>query len=302
MIEILGLIGILWAVSGAMQGMPDLSDLRGREDDGDEEPAQQSLGDEDDLVADDAYWEGIEALIDEVESGQTLTPDAAERLQEAALRTTGALDIDTGGGADTVLGSDADDAIASGTGDDVVFGGAGDDRVNLGDGDDSYGGSDGVVPGIEDDRLEAGDDTVRGGAGDDRIVDGYGSNLLQGWQGDDSLSALDRDGYSPDTLEGGIGSDTLVADRGDTVSTGTGLDTVTIVLPGAPGGQTVPVTLLDFERGTDVLELELPEGTGPEAVALRDDGADAVLSVLGRDEVRVIGGAGLTLQDVSLLG
>lgn len=75
-------------------------------------------------------------------------------------------------GPETIVGSDAADAIAADSGNDVVFGGRGDDTLYGNDGNDVLDGGigrDNLLGGLGDDRLVTTDkgDTLNGGAGSD---------------------------------------------------------------------------------------------------------------------------------------
>ncbi len=118
-----------------------------------------------------------------------------------------------------VQGGDGSDVIITGRGNDRVDGGKGDDVILTGAGRDDVFGGDG------NDRIDAGDgnDVVYGGNHDDRIRGGRGNDYLEGGQGNDTLDG----GEGRDVLSGGLGNDTL---RGgaeiDRVFAGAGTDTV----------------------------------------------------------------------------
>jgi len=77
-------------------------------------------------------------------------------------------------GADTVLGSDANDRLNGGAGDDVIYGDIGNDKLNGNTGNDTlYGG--------------LGNDTLQGSGGDDRLEGGAGRNSRMGGDGADAF-------------------------------------------------------------------------------------------------------------------
>ncbi len=107
--------------------------------------------------------------------------------------------VNSGGGNDTIIGSNANDTIDAGTGDDVVNGGEGDDYAY---------GSDGQ-------------DTMFGGSGNDTLSGGPGRNLMYGEDGGDLLNGGNR----PDTMYGGNGDDRLRGGAGgDALIGGDGAD------------------------------------------------------------------------------
>lgn len=110
-------------------------------------------------------------------------------------------------GADTILGSDADERFTAFGGDDVLDGRGGDDVLFGGDGRDKLRGSDG------DDRLagEDGNDFLNGGDGDDRLFGDRGNDKLNGGSGADLLVG----GRGRDTLIGGADADTFEFASGD---------------------------------------------------------------------------------------
>lgn len=253
--------------------------------------------DERDLIVSDEHEDVLTSVLSEVE-GPTPEPELIE----------GALRVDAGAGDDVVVGSSAADIIEAGDGDDVVAGGDGNDRVYLEEGDDVYG----LSPYFEayaTEHLEAlgvlehGNDKIRGGAGDDMISDRFGSNRLIGNQGADLLVALDdesEEAPTPDIILGGFGNDQIHADEGDTIVGGRGQDTITLHLPTVTGeAAPQPIVIQDFFKNVDALELE---GIGDGAsVSIQDieDGSGAQVLLDGVVVATVLGGAGLTLDDIS---
>lgn len=257
----------------------------------------------------DTFTDETDILVSSEHSGVVEQLMETEEFPVEPELIEGPLRVDTGGGNDVVVGGAAPDEIHAGDGDDLVGGGDGNDRVELGAGNDVYG----VNPFLEDydpehlvalGVLELGNDTVRGGVGDDAISDRFGSNRLIGNQGADLLIGLDDESEeepTPDVILGGFGYDHIHADEGDIVEGGRGLDTITLHLPRTDGETPPqPITITDFFKGVDTLILE---GVGTDAeVALTDieDGSGAVITLDGVEVVRVLGGAGLTLDDLNV--
>ena len=151
-----------------------------------------------------------------------------------------------GNGADSLTGSEDDDAIYTGAGADTIRGGAGDDivlyvdsdtgvEVRLYDGTARGGHAEGdTFPGRQ--TIEFRDDTNRlaqvegldieglvGSAHDDILAGAEGGDLLLGGQGNDNLEGREGD----DLLDGMEGDDLLVGGRGwDVLIGGHGADTV----------------------------------------------------------------------------
>lgn len=88
--------------------------------------------------------------------------------------------------AQSILGSEMNDILNTGTGNDYIRGNNGDDYLIAGDGNDSITGS-------------GGNDTLLGGNGDDVIYGNQNNDVLNGGAGND-------------TLDGGFGEDTFVFD------------------------------------------------------------------------------------------
>lgn len=152
-------------------------------------------------------------------------------------------------GKDIILGRDGDDYAEGGFGDDIIYGDGGLDTLVGGggkdvlfggaDNDTMFGGtgSDFLDGGDNDDELWGGDDndTLRGGEGVDTLNGGEGRDYLQGEAGADILNG----GIGKDTLSGGADADTFVFSDG--------------------GNRDV---ILDFETGTDLIQVEAGAGDG----------------------------------------
>lgn len=126
----------------------------------------------------------------------------------------------------TVRGTKADDAIATGDGDDIVTAGRGDDLVDAGDGENVlFGGwgEDRLRGGTGSDAMDGGygNDVLRGNGGHDQIFGGEGHDRLRGDAGGDVLHG----GNGDDFLTGGGGNDTLIGGGGaDALLGGAGAD------------------------------------------------------------------------------
>jgi len=114
--------------------------------------------------------------------------------------------------ADTVYGSDGNDAFGGQGGNDKLYG-----KVGL----DSLYGHDGA-------------DLLDGGADNDMLFGGGGSDTLRGGDGNDLLVAAfspdANDDKGRDVLDGGVGNDILCGDAGDTFIGGAGRDTLALNL------------------------------------------------------------------------
>ncbi|WP_299586696.1 hypothetical protein [uncultured Tateyamaria sp.] len=317
MVGILALLGFGLLVGGLSGLGGDDDPVAEPVDDGVEPTQVASEGDDPLQFVGDAYVDDFQAGLDDLVSEGELTQAQADALFDNTASASGPLNIVTGDGEDGILGGDQDDTISVGGGDDGAAGGEGDDLIELGAGADVSGESDRTGSFPDDNRpfvqsdagvataavLEAGNDTIRGGGGADDIADAYGSNELRGENGDDFIVAVDSDGVTPDVVRGGTGSDALIVDQGDTVNTGVGQDFVTVdVTSGVEEGYQL-VTIEDFDPANDRLELEgedsLLNGTGAGVTVEPFDGGVTVL-VNGVEVVRVVGGTGLTPQDIFL--
>ena len=164
--------------------------------------------------------------------------------------------LQTGEGADTVVGTDDGDWVEAGIGADILEGGLGDDRLYGQNGADSIAGEEGndslyggagndvLEGGDDDDRLSGGDgnDLLLGGLGDDRIYGDDGNDSMEGAGGNDLMSGGDGN----DAIYGGNGADTLRGDGGaDTIGGGANDDVIT----GARGSD-----LLEGNDGNDSID------------------------------------------------
>ncbi|MCW2924941.1 MAG: hypothetical protein JWM98_2345 [Thermoleophilia bacterium] len=130
--------------------------------------------------------------------------------------------------ADSIAGSEGDDAIASGAGNDRIDGAAGDDVLDGGAGNDvlrGCAGDDHMTGGAGNDSLAGceGDDRMDGGVGVDRMDAGAGDDAVAGGAGNDIVRAGDGN----DVATGGAGNDIVVGGAGtDRIDAGLGNDTV----------------------------------------------------------------------------
>ncbi|MBR9650098.1 calcium-binding protein [Thalassovita aquimarina] len=171
---------------------------------------------------------------------------------------------------DTIFGGDGFDTIWAGKDDDLVNGGNGRDLVHLNQGDDLYiDNSQGGFWGRDTVFGGFGADTIQGGNGDDAFHGEADNDLIFGRLGNDMI----RGGTGFDTIHGGDGNDTVYGDYGrdrifmgngddtyvdsaqggnlgqDTINGGAGADTFVF------GAAIASDTIVDFEVGTDVLQL-----------------------------------------------
>jgi hypothetical protein len=128
------------------------------------------------------------------------------RIDGEAVRLAGTFArVDTGDGADLIVGGAASELLAGWRGNDVIRGNGGSDRLIGGPGRDRLEGGSGI------DMLFAGGgpDSVFGGRGPDRLIGGAGNDRLHGGPGRDVLA----DGEGADILFGGTDADRFVLVR-----------------------------------------------------------------------------------------
>ena len=197
----------------------------------------------------------------------------------------------------TLTGRDGNDTIDGGLGNDVIFGGLGDDALDGGGGADrvSYqsatGGvtvdmSSGTATGADgNDTLmnieqvfgSAFNDLFVGSTGNDQFFGLAGNDRLVGGAGNDSLGGDAPELSSPttgnDILEGGIGNDQLAGGAGnDTFVFQAGWDLDTIV---------------DFQDGTDVIDLRTMGFTDVSQLSISQVGAHTEIDFGGGDLLRL---------------
>ncbi|MDF0595515.1 M10 family metallopeptidase C-terminal domain-containing protein [Psychromarinibacter halotolerans] len=152
-----------------------------------------------------------------------------------------------GSGKDQVFGGSGDDVLSGASGTDVVFGGLGDDTISGGGGADSVLGGDGKDVAYGD----AGNDTLSGDAGTDTLDGGSGDDLVHGDGGADLLLG----GIGNDTLIGGPGNDTIIGGEGIDQMSGEGGADVFVFQTVADSPVGTPDAIMDFEPGSDVIDL-----------------------------------------------
>ncbi|MEJ1118858.1 calcium-binding protein [Phyllobacterium sp. CCNWLW109] len=160
----------------------------------------------------------------------------------ADIRLTEGADSWIGTGADeTVFGLGGDDTIHGNGGNDTIYGGDGKDQMDGDEGDDTfYGGDDHDAfyghTGNDVFYGDEGDDGVWAGSGNDTIYGGVGEDGLYGDEGDDTIDG----GAGEDKLYGGAGNDTFYVDNaGDQIieANATGIDRVLSLVSFAAGAQ-----------------------------------------------------------------
>jgi len=208
-------------------------------------------------------------------------------------------DVLTGGeGADTISGGGGDDLLTVDLADNLanIDGGAGTDMVVLeGDGgflvDIADLNAEVAIGGLGKDTLSTtatdgavisgggGEDRLTGGAGDDQLDGEVGHDLVQGGAGDDLI----RGGVGRDTLRGGEGDDLIYFDADDDLAAldgGTGFDMGVV-----EGFQSVDINLA--ESG---LEMAVGGDGNDDLATLATGGAVELYGALGHD--KLTGGAG----------
>lgn len=175
-----------------------------------------------------AHRDELSVLLDEG-SSQVVVRNSESEVGRFALAGVLAIDIESGGGFDSVVvdsrltqaaridGGSGDDLIRAGSGPTTILGGQGNDRLFGGRAGDSIAGGEGK-------------DKIRGGGGADSIEGGAGSDSLWGGEGNDSiLGAAGRDqifgAMGADDLFGGPEADLLIGGEGnDRLAGGEGID------------------------------------------------------------------------------
>ncbi|MEM7807604.1 MAG: calcium-binding protein, partial [Planctomycetota bacterium] len=211
---------------------------------------------------------------------------------DVQLLPGGTIELNGGGGDDTISGGTQPSVLRGGPGDDVLTAGGG--RVSLfgGTGNDQLTGS------TLDDFLDGGpdDDFIDGSAGNDELLGGDGDDLLFGNLGNDTL----RGGAGVDELSGDAGNDLLTSDAGvvfraETIFGGAGNDTIV-------GGQNIEggrgddeITASTSGRGATVFG-----GVGNDAITGTPDadalyGDDSVLGGTGNDVITALDGDDLII-------
>lgn len=200
--------------------------------------------------------------------GDTLTGDAGVNVLSGGL---GNDTLNGGLGADTLNGDDGDDSLYGNQDNDVLNGGAGTDTL--------YGGQ--------------GDDTLYGNSGDDTLVGGVGNDQLFGGQGNDVLNGGDGN----DVIQGGVGSDILTG--------GIGADIFRYV-SAADSTVASADTILDFQTGTDKIDLAAINTSSADRVTISSSGTTTFVTMdLGGDgsvdlNIQVAGANSVSASDLIL--
>ena len=224
---------------------------------------------------------------------------------------------------------DGNDSLTGSDGNDYADGEGGDDRLFLEDGDDiavgmagndvisGGAGNDSMLGGEDDDSLagDAGNDAMGGEAGNDTLMGGAGADAMGGGDGDDWLFGYDADGSQAegsaavdgfDTLAGGAGNDALMLGLGDRGIGGEGDDLFQIDNRLEGSGQIAQIT--DFADGDRIELLYTPEyddeghEIAPEVtVTANDEGTAGIIRVGDVTVGEVLGGQGLTVEDITLV-
>ena len=240
--------------------------------------------------------------------GRTATDRTGNNLIGIDALGTGIVNAAGGSGHDIVVGNNAANILSGGDGWDVLVGKGGDDILEGGKGDDFLQGDDG-------------NDTLRGGDGNDVLSGGRGNDVLEGGAGDDMLIVSadidDAAAFGPRgfTLGNGDVLPISLAGRsgeGDSLSGGTGIDTVSFV-PASPDKGFVfdransSLGLSGIERFTgtdrddiillpksyttsDAVFIEIDGGEGNDILQGSDDQADKIIGGMGNDWISGLGG------------
>lgn len=163
-----------------------------------------------------------------------------------------------GDDADNVIGGDGADRLFGGGGDDALNGQHGADTLSGGDGDDTIllGDNNSLLGYDETMGMAALSDIGYGGAGNDTITLDRAGHQAFGGAGDDTITVGDW-AFSGmgSMLYGGTGNDTITAQGHSTVTTGEGADLVVLDLYARANGRGVSMTITDFVRGEDKLDI-----------------------------------------------
>ncbi|MCC0064872.1 MAG: Hint domain-containing protein [Defluviimonas sp.] len=219
-----------------------------------------------------------------------------------ASATTAGVNVDAGGGNDSMLGGSGNDTLAGGAGNDTIDGGAGADVLTGGAGDDRFVlangfGNDTITGGetgeTQGDTLDAsgvttsGTLTYSGAEAGTLTTSGSTASFSQIeavklGSGNDTVNATAAgSGVNVDT---GAGNDLILGSSGnDTIAGGSGMDTIT-------GG-----------AGNDVINLGAGDGVADTLIMTDGSGADTVSGFLGPIDNGDGTFTGRDLIDVSLL-
>lgn len=168
-----------------------------------------------------------------------------------------------------------------GTGTETVIGSNANNRLETGSGDN---------------RLEGGigTDTLLGGGGNDTLLGGTGTDSVNGGDGDDLIQVLAGEFY--DNVDGGTGTDTL--DHSASTYGGTTFDfrLGTMTGAGIAGGSATMTGIEVYQDGSGANTI-VSEGGFSSLVLYGNDGNDTMIAEDGNDDMH--GGAGIDLLDLS---
>ncbi|WP_158637945.1 M10 family metallopeptidase C-terminal domain-containing protein [Sphingomonas ginsenosidivorax] len=216
----------------------------------------------------------------------------------AGNQNTGGGGLDSLTSIENLSGSSFGDTLTGDAGANVLTGGFGNDTLNGGDGND-------VLFGNQD------NDTLNGGVGNDTLYGGQGDDALFGNQGDDILVG----GLGNDQLFGGQGNDTLDGgDGNDVIQGGVGVDVLTggigsdifRYITAADSTAAASDTILDFQSGTDKIDLAAINTSAADRVAISTSGSTTFVTMdLGGDgsvdlSIQVSGANAVSANDLIL--
>ena len=187
--------------------------------------------------------------------------------------------LNGGSGADTLFGGLGRDLLSGGTGNDILYGDEDADTLVGQEGADELlggAGNDRLNGGADNDLLEGGEgnDMLQGGTGGDRLLGGSGNDLVVGGDGDDTLDG----GTGSDRVNGGAGDDVLFLSSGsDSLTGGAGSDL--FAFSGTADSATD--TILDFEDGTDRIDLSRTDAASIDDVSILQSGSFVLITVDG---------------------
>lgn len=258
-------------------------------------------------------FENIDASAATINMNLTALDRTSITNTDGAASTISGSKLTGGTGRDTLAGAAGADSLVGNDGNDTITGDAGNDTISGGVGDDSIGGGAGNDT-ITDD---AGNDTVTGDAGADTITVGAGTNSIDGGADNDTitLAADQATSTTVSTIGGGDGNDTITlnataitAASRASVSGGAGNDTITAGLGaetvnGNAGNDTVKITAANLgandlfrgNEGQDIIQLEIPTGSGTNTFVFQSAGTTAATSQFtGFEAIALIDSSGNT--------
>lgn len=221
-----------------------------------------------------------------IASGALLDVQGGSGNDLIAVEQGAAIEISTGEGSDTVDARGLQSGVIRGNTGDLVFGSDVSSRYpNVGI---SMQGAGEVQGGDAGELLMALGDgaTIHGGNGNDYIYGGQGESTLSGGAGDDYIQAFTgrlencqctrvyslnsfMGDLGTDVIDGGAGDDFIRVEQGDTVTGGTGSDTVSVYFSPDDIRALPAAQITDFSPTDDLILLRVHggyEGEPPEAL------------------------------------